>query len=83
MDAAKTDLDEEIHQEIYEEVPAVSPDSVIEEVLMESMSSDYSLPVVDGDGNLQGELERRAVAEIFSDTPEEETNVDPKLDRAS
>lgn len=83
MGAAKTDLDEEIHQEIYEEVPAVSPDSVIEEVLMESMSSDYSLPVVDGDGNLQGELERRAVAEIFSDTPEEETNVDPKLDRAS
>ncbi|EGA69041.1 glycine betaine ABC transporter ATP-binding protein [Vibrio sinaloensis DSM 21326] len=83
LDAAKSDTDEEIHQEIYEEVPAVSPDSVIEEVLMESMSSDYSLPVVDDDGNLQGELERSAVAEIFSDTSEEETNTDPKLDKAS
>lgn len=83
LDAAKSDTDEEIHQEIYEEVPAVSPDSVIEEVLMESISSDYSLPVVDDDGNLQGELERSAVAEIFSDTSEEETNTDPKLDKAS
>jgi glycine betaine/proline transport system ATP-binding protein len=47
------------------------------------MSYDYSLPVVDEDGNLQGELERRAVAEIFSEPSDEEPADSPKLDKAS
>ncbi|MEF1291195.1 quaternary amine ABC transporter ATP-binding protein [Vibrio sp. M260118] len=84
MDAAKDpSTEEEIHQEIYEEVPAVSPDAAIEKVLVDTMSCDYSLPVVDDDGNLQGELERSAVAEIFSDNTEEEEepNPCPKLDK--
>tara|TARA_Y100001960_G_scaffold286158_1_gene323278 strand:+ start:2273 stop:3499 length:1227 start_codon:yes stop_codon:yes gene_type:complete len=83
LDAAKSDAQDEICQDIYEEVPAVSPDAVIEEVLMESISSDYSLPVVDDDGNLQGALERSAVAEIFSDSSEEENDPSPKLDKVS
>ena len=84
LDAAKevTPLDE-INQEIYEEVPAISPDAAIEEILVETMSCDYSLPVVDDEGNLQGELERSAVAEIFSDNSEEDTTPSPKLDKAS
>jgi glycine betaine/proline transport system ATP-binding protein len=73
----------EFSEDIYEEVPAISPDSAIEEVLVDTMSYDYSLPVVDDDGNLQGELERSAVAEIFSDNTEEETPSDPKLHKAS
>jgi len=83
LDAAKETSQEEINQEIYEEVPAVSPDAAIEEVLVDTMSYDYSLPVVDDDGNLQGELERSAVAEIFSEPSEEETKDSPKLDKAS
>ncbi|BCL72262.1 Glycine betaine transport ATP-binding protein opuAA [Vibrio nigripulchritudo MADA3029] len=67
-----------ICDELYEEVPAVSPDAVLEEVLPDTMCCDYSLPVVDEEGNLKGELERSAVADIFSESPEEET-ADRKL----
>jgi glycine betaine/proline transport system ATP-binding protein len=68
---AQNDEQKELEQDIYEEVPTVSADSFIEEVLPESLVSDYSLPVVDEDGNLQGELEASAVAEIFSDSSDD------------
>ncbi|MHA2706119.1 quaternary amine ABC transporter ATP-binding protein [Vibrio owensii] len=88
LDAAKTDAAQELDEEIYEEVPVVSPDSMIEEVLPDTMSCDYSLPVVDDEGNLQGELERSAVAEIFTDNTEEESpskevKTPPAMDKAS
>ncbi|WP_051118263.1 quaternary amine ABC transporter ATP-binding protein [Vibrio campbellii] len=88
LDAAKTDAAQELAEEIYEEVPVVSPDSVIEEVLPDTMSCEYSLPVVDDEGNLQGELERSAVAEIFTDNTEEasppkEVKTPPVMDKAS
>ncbi|MEH0740500.1 glycine betaine/L-proline ABC transporter ATP-binding protein [Vibrio cholerae] len=76
MDAAKEHGEDAINQEIYEEVPTVSADSAIEEVLVDTMSYDYSLPVVDDEGNLQGELERSAVAEIFADTGEDASQDD-------
>ena len=82
LDAAKDTSSEEFSEEIYEEVPSISPDAAIEEVLMDSISCDYSLPVVDDEGNLQGELERSAVAEIFSDQVEEDSPA-PKLDKVS
>ncbi|KJY92072.1 ABC transporter ATPase [Vibrio neptunius] len=80
LDAAKDTSSEEFNEEIYEEVPSISPDAAIEEVLMDSISCDYSLPVVDDEGNLQGELERSAVAEIFSDQAEEDAS---NLDKVS
>ncbi|MHA2760339.1 quaternary amine ABC transporter ATP-binding protein [Vibrio harveyi] len=88
LDAAKTNAAQELAEEIYEEVPVVSPDTVIEEVLPDTMSCDYSLPVVDDEGNLQGELERSAVAEIFTDNTEEESpskevKTPPAMDKAS
>lgn len=71
-DAAKNHAPQEIlHSDIYETVPTVSLDSAIEQVLPETMSCEYSLPVVDAEGNLQGELERRAIADIFSDGSEQ------------
>ncbi|PAW09714.1 MULTISPECIES: quaternary amine ABC transporter ATP-binding protein [Vibrio harveyi group] len=88
LDAAKSDGAQELDDEIYEEVPVVSPDTVIEQVLPDTMSCDYSLPVVDDEGNLQGELERSAVAEIFTDASEEEApskevKTPPPMDKAS
>ncbi|OLQ94576.1 glycine betaine/L-proline ABC transporter ATP-binding protein [Vibrio ponticus] len=92
IDAVEDDTCDDWHEEIYESVPVVSPDTAIEEVLTETISSDYSLPVVDDEGNLQGELERTAVAEIFSEPSSEgEENhseepkkpTDPTLDKAS
>ncbi|NLS12057.1 glycine betaine/L-proline ABC transporter ATP-binding protein [Vibrio sp. SM6] len=64
-----------ICEKVYEAVPAISPDSAIETVLTETMSSDYSLPVVDDEGNLQGALERSAVADIFSDYSESDAEI--------
>ncbi|WP_435236016.1 quaternary amine ABC transporter ATP-binding protein [Psychromonas sp. PT13] len=59
-----------INADIYEDVPTVSPESAIEEVLTDSISSDYSLPVVDEEGNLKGSLEKESVADIFSSNEE-------------
>jgi glycine betaine/proline transport system ATP-binding protein len=84
MDAAKgPSAQEEITQEFYEEVPAISPDSAIEEVLVDTMSYDYSLPVVDENGVLQGELERSAVAEVLADNTEEKPANGSELEQAS
>ena len=89
LDAAKTDAHQSLEEDIYEPVPVISPDSAIEEVLPETMSCDYSLPVVDEQGNLQGELERSAVAEIFADNSEakpsakEPVTLHPGMDKAS
>ncbi len=89
LDAAKTGVSQELQEDIYEEVPVISPDSAIEEVLPDTMSCDYSLPVVDEKGNLQGELERSAVAEIFTDSSEvkpsskEALTIQPVMDKAS
>ncbi len=59
-----------ISEDIYEHVAVISPDAAIETVLTDSMSSDYSLPVVDEDGNLKGTLERNSVAELFRENAE-------------
>ncbi|WP_122055364.1 glycine betaine/L-proline ABC transporter ATP-binding protein [Vibrio sp. Evd11] len=85
QDAVEDSSVHDFSEEIYEEVPAVLPDAVIEEVLPDTMSCDYSLPVVDEEGNLKGELERSAVAEIFTENSEEEVEPAPKLkiDKAS
>jgi glycine betaine/proline transport system ATP-binding protein len=56
----------------YQEVPTVSPDNAIEDILVKTMSCNYSLPVIDSDGNLKGELERQTVAEIFSEQEQAE-----------
>lgn len=64
-DAAAMKDRTDICEEIYESVPSISPDAIIEEVLPETMCCDYSLPVVDDEGNLKGELERSAVVNIF------------------
>ncbi|GAB2644717.1 quaternary amine ABC transporter ATP-binding protein [Vibrio panuliri] len=95
IDAVQDPDSDDWCEEMYESVPVVSPDTAIEEVLTETISSDYSLPVVDEEGNLQGELERSAVAEIFSESNGDDSNPaqedpdtpkdpnDPKLDKVS
>jgi len=65
--AATSEADSNIQPDLYEDVPTISPESAIEDVLTETISSDYSLPVVDSDGNLKGSLEKDSVADIFSD----------------
>ncbi|GMM87150.1 glycine betaine/L-proline ABC transporter ATP-binding protein [Vibrio fortis] len=83
QDAVEDKTVNDFSDDIYEEVPAVNPDAVIEEILQDTMSCEYSLPVVDEEGNLKGELERSAVADIFAEPGETETDPKPVIDKAS
>ena len=67
LNAAKLTHLSDWRDDIYEEVPIISPHLAIEQVLTEVMSCEYSLPVIDKHGNLKGELNRQVIAELFSD----------------
>ncbi|MDV7104802.1 glycine betaine/L-proline ABC transporter ATP-binding protein [Vibrio sp. TH_r3] len=78
--AASSDVNNgEFNPDIYEDVPTISPDSAIEDVLTETISSEYSLPVVDSDGNLKGSLEKESVADIFSEKSSLEEDSEEQL----
>ncbi len=64
--ASKTKAEQSI-KTAYQDVPTVTPEAAIESILTDSLASDYSLPVVDEQGNLKGELRRSSVAEVFAE----------------
>lgn len=66
-EAAKIPGEDSLEVSEYQDVPTISPDAAIESVLTDSLETDFSLPVVDVDGNLKGELTRSSVAEVFSE----------------
>ncbi|EIJ2376264.1 MULTISPECIES: glycine betaine/L-proline ABC transporter ATP-binding protein [Vibrio] len=67
LNAAKLTHRSDWRDDIYEEVPIISPHLAIEQVLTEVMSCEHSLPVIDEHGHLKGELNRQVIAELFSD----------------
>ncbi|MDW1819841.1 glycine betaine/L-proline ABC transporter ATP-binding protein [Vibrio sp. Vb1018] len=67
LNAAKLTHLSDWRDDIYEEVPIISPHLAIEQVLTEVMSCEHSLPVIDEHGHLKGELNRQVIAELFSD----------------
>ncbi|MGF1764120.1 quaternary amine ABC transporter ATP-binding protein [Aliivibrio kagoshimensis] len=69
--------------DIYEEAPSILPDAAIEAVLTDTMCCDYSLPVVDEEGNLKGKLARSAVADIFTETNDSDDQPVNNVDKAS
>ncbi|MDO6685526.1 MULTISPECIES: quaternary amine ABC transporter ATP-binding protein [unclassified Agarivorans] len=74
--ASKANADEQFETCEYQDVPTISPDAAIESVITDSLESDFSLPVVDDDGNLKGELTRKSVAEVFAEPEELEVDAD-------
>ncbi|WP_426415167.1 quaternary amine ABC transporter ATP-binding protein [Aestuariirhabdus sp. LZHN29] len=68
-----------IDEEHYEEVPQISPESFIEEVIPDTLDNEYPLPVVDEEGELMGELSRSNLAEVLSDA-NSDANKDDKKD---
>ena len=66
--AALKDADGCITSAVYEEVKAISPLSLLEEVLPDTLESDVPLPVIDADGEFQGELSRSSIAAILSNS---------------
>ncbi|ACA86131.1 quaternary amine ABC transporter ATP-binding protein [Shewanella woodyi] len=50
-----------------EEMSVLSPDAPLESIIPATMKSDFPMPVVDDDGDLQGLLSREDLAEVLSD----------------
>lgn len=68
--------DQRVEQEHFEDIATVTTGAVLETVIPETLEADYPLPVIDEDGQLQGELSRSSLAEILvdnSDSGESET----------
>ncbi len=66
-DAAR--IDKETHMDDFEveELTPISPDDYLENIIPATMESDFPIPVVDAEGDLQGELSRTHLAEVLSD----------------
>ncbi|MCP5009990.1 MAG: CBS domain-containing protein [Aestuariibacter sp.] len=60
---------------VIEKIPAVSPSSLLEEVLPETLDAKYPLPVVDEQGKLRGELSRASLAQALVETGNTENDV--------
>ncbi|MFT6556174.1 quaternary amine ABC transporter ATP-binding protein [Sneathiella sp.] len=55
----------QISDGMLEEVPLISPESALEEIIPETLNADYPLPVVSEEGELQGRLSRNSLAEVL------------------
>jgi len=64
--AAKLNGSSPVGDALFEEVDPLSPDSVLEQIIPETMESNYPLPVVDEEGDLQGSLPRSSIAEVLT-----------------
>ncbi|WP_417223910.1 quaternary amine ABC transporter ATP-binding protein [Amphritea sp.] len=58
----------------YEDLDAISQDAVLETVIPETLNAEYSLPVIDEEGQMTGQLSRQTLAEVLGneDTSEEQ-----------
>ena len=66
-----------------EEMSVLSPDAPLESIIPATMKSDFPMPVVDDDGDLQGLLSREDLAEVLSDfykDEKDEVATEPKTD---
>ncbi len=60
----------------YDSEINVEPGSAIEEVIPDTLDQDYPIPVVDEEGELQGELSRETIAEVLSPQTSEDEQTD-------
>lgn len=70
QEAYAEDKNAEMTTECCEDLDPISPDAVLETVIPDTLDSDYSLPVVDEDGNLTGRLSRSTLAEVLGNDEE-------------
>ncbi len=54
--------------ELLEDIPVISPDALLESVIPETLDTEFPLPVVNAEGDLQGELSRAALAEVLGES---------------
>ncbi|WP_325894822.1 quaternary amine ABC transporter ATP-binding protein [Grimontia sp. NTOU-MAR1] len=56
-----------IDEAVLEEVPGIQSDALIEAVIPDTLEHELPLPVLDQDGEIQGELSRANLVEVLSD----------------
>ncbi|NGN99899.1 glycine betaine/L-proline ABC transporter ATP-binding protein [Grimontia sp. S25] len=56
-----------IDEAVLEEVPGIQSDALIEAVIPDTLEHELPLPVLDQDGEIQGELSRASLVEVLSD----------------
>lgn len=66
-DAVKTDKEAPMEDFKVEDMTPISQDALLESIIPATMESDFPLPVIDSDGDLQGELSRAHLADVLSD----------------
>ena len=66
--AAHESAADQVGLDMLEPLNAVSPDDLLESVIPDTLETEYHLPVVDEDGELQGELSRSCLVEVLGDT---------------
>lgn len=59
-------------EDFLEDLAGIAPGAILETVIPETLEAEYSLPVIDKDGNLKGELSRRSLADVLGDREREE-----------
>lgn len=64
---AEDERHQPIEEEHWEEIPTVAPDTILEEAIPDTLDTDYPLPVLDEEGDLQGELSRGSLAKVLGD----------------
>ncbi|RTE66774.1 glycine betaine/L-proline ABC transporter ATP-binding protein [Amphritea opalescens] len=63
----------------YEDLDAISQDAVLETVIPETLNAEYSLPVIDEEGQMTGQLSRQTLAEVLgNDDTSEDTAEEQK-----
>lgn len=73
-DAVKLDKEASMDDFELEDLPPISPDALLEGIIPATMASDFPIPVVDAEGDLQGQVSREHLAEVLSDFYNEETD---------
>lgn len=63
---------QKLGDEFLEDIAGIAPGAILETVIPETLEAEYSLPVIDKDGNLKGELSRRSLADVLGDREREE-----------
>lgn len=66
--AAEQGAEDKLCNKLIETLPGVSPDSLIESVIPDTLDTEYPLPVVNEEGDLQGELSRASLAQVLGYT---------------
>ena len=76
--AAEKGANSKLESDLFEEWPVVAPDDLLESAIPGTLETRYHLPVVDEHGDLQGQLSRKNLVEVFSDPSETSLSVNAR-----